>query len=103
MTDSISELSSLDDLRSFVKQTICDRNQLLQGAFELRQKTLVKQGKPCGLHFIIYGPRAVQFSAIWDAERQVILFYGSNGARFDSRRLQAGERLSAALRADRDE
>ena len=89
MADSISELSSLDDLRSFVKQTICDRNQLLQGAFELRQKTLVKQGKPCGLHFIIYGPRAVQFSAIWDAERHNVLFYDCDGSRFDRRGLAA--------------
>ena len=82
MDDGISEISTLDDLRDFVKQTICDRIQLLPGAFRFVERILVRQDKPCGLHFTLYGPRAVQFSAIWDAARRRVLFYDCNGERF---------------------
>ncbi len=77
-----SEFSSLEDLRSFVERTICDRQQLLLGAFQFHTKVLVRHGQPCGLHFTLSGPRAVQYSAIWDAVRQTILFYDCNGERF---------------------
>ena len=89
MANDISDLSSLEDLRSFVQRTICDREQLLLGAFELHEKLLVRQGEPCGLHFTLNGPRAVQFSAIWDADRHTILFYDCNGDRFHQSDLAA--------------
>ena len=67
MTNGTPELSTLDELRCFVEQTICDQKQLLRGAFPLHEKLLVRNGEPCGLHFTLNGLRAVQFSAIWDA------------------------------------
>jgi hypothetical protein len=82
MDNGISEISTLEDLRGFVKQTICDHKQLLPGAFRFRERILVRHEKPCGLHFTLSGPRAVQFSAIWDAARRTMLFYDCNGERF---------------------
>jgi hypothetical protein len=82
MTNGITDMSSLEDLRGFVQRTICDHKQLLLGAFKFHEKILVQNGKPCGLHFSLNGPRAVQFSAIWDAARHTILFYDCNGERF---------------------
>ena len=76
-----SKVHSLRDLREFVQRTICDRYQLLLGAFQFYEKVLIRHGKPCGLHFTLHGPRAVQYSAIWDVARQTVLFYDSDGNR----------------------
>lgn len=82
MTQGSSELSTLDDLRGYVERTICDRKQLLRGAFQFDERVLVRHGQPCGLHFTLSGPRAVRYSAIWDVARHTILFYDCNGERF---------------------
>ena len=81
MTNSISGISTLDDLRAFVQRTICERNQILPGAFQFEEQLLERHGTPCGLHFFVGGPRCVQFSAIWDAIRHTILFYDCTGER----------------------
>ena len=87
MTNGISAVSSLIDLRDFVQQTICDQQQLLLGAFQFHEKVLIRQGKPCGLHFTLAGPRLVQFSAIWDASRNTVLFYDCHGERLHQSKL----------------
>jgi hypothetical protein len=97
MVNGISEISTLNDLRGFVKQTICDRNQLLLGECRVNEKILVRYGKPCGLYFTVCGPRTVQFSAIWDADRSTILFYGCNGDRFQPTDLTVSARLQEEL------
>jgi hypothetical protein len=93
MTKGISEFATLEDLRDFVQQTICERHQLLVGAFQFRERILVRCSKPCGLQFTLNGPRAVQFSAIWDADRRTILFYDSNGGRLHQSDLAASTGL----------
>lgn len=82
MTDDISELASLEDLRGFVERKICEEAQFLSGAFDFHEQLLQRHGRPCGLHFTLRGPRAVQYSAIWDAACNTILFYGCRGERF---------------------
>lgn len=82
MANAISDISTLEALRGFVQKTICDRNQLPLSMCQVHEKILLRYGKPCGLYFTVGGPRTVQFSAIWDADRHTILFYGCNGDRF---------------------
>ncbi|MBA4015663.1 MAG: hypothetical protein C0483_00600 [Pirellula sp.] len=82
MPDGIAELSSLEDLRGFVERRICDEAQFLAGAFDFDEQLLRRHGRSCGLHFRLRGPRAVQYSAIWDAACHAILFYDCNGNRF---------------------
>ena len=82
MTNCAAKISTLDDLRAFVERTICDQKQLVMGAFQFDERILERHGKPCGLHFTLCGPRAVQFSAIWDEIRHTILFYDCTGERF---------------------
>jgi hypothetical protein len=82
MVNRISAISTLADLRGYVQQTICDRQQLLVGAYQVQVRILVRHGKPCGLHFTLCGPRSVKFSAIWDAAGRTILFYDCHGERF---------------------
>ena len=106
MVNGISGISTLEDLRAFVEKTICDRNQLLVGAFKFHEQVVVRSGKPCGLHLTLCGPRAVEFSAIWDAHCHTILFYDCNGHRFQSSDLphSAGlQRELAALASDERE
>ncbi len=75
-------ISTLDDLRAFVEETICEQKHLLLGAFQFHEKILVRNGRPCSMHFFLSGPRAVQFSAIWDVARKSLFFYDCNGERF---------------------
>ena len=80
-------LCSLDDLRGFVHRVLCDHNQLEVGAFPLTERILTRGENPCGIYFCLHGPRAVKFSAIWETQRNTILFYGATGERFHRLRL----------------
>lgn len=82
MSNSISDVSTLDDLRQFVRETICTRKELLPAACQFKENILVRSGRPWGLHFSVGGPRAVKYTAIWDSARQSVLFYDCNGGRF---------------------
>jgi hypothetical protein len=57
----------------------------------------VRAGRPCGVYFCLHGPRSVKFSAIWDAENNYVLFYGSTGERFHKTRLE--DELEAEIMA----
>jgi hypothetical protein len=75
-------IGDLDDLREYVNETLCDHNQLQMDAFRLTQHTLRRGDKPCGIYFCLHGPRAVKFTAIWECDRNQVLFYGASGERF---------------------
>ena len=81
------QISSLDDLRDYVQQTICDQNELERGAFEMTERVLVRSGRPCGMYFCLHGPRSVKLTAIWETDRNTVLFYGSVGERLQRTRL----------------
>jgi hypothetical protein len=75
-------ISNLDDLREFVNETLCGYYQLQMDAFRLTEHVLRRGGRPCGIYFCLHGPRAVKFTAIWEIERNQVLFYGATGERF---------------------
>jgi hypothetical protein len=97
MVPGVPAITRLAELRGFVQQTICDRQQLLLEAFPIHKRILVRRGKPCGLHFTLVGPRSVKFSAIWDASKGTVLFYDCNGDRFYRRDLALSETLQQEL------
>src|SRR5262245_23799537 len=80
---------SLEDIRSYVNQTICHHEQLEPDAFPMTERLLVRSGQPCGMYFCVHGPRSVKFSAIWETDRNTILFYDSTGERFERTQLAA--------------
>jgi hypothetical protein len=82
MVEDSRTIQNLDDLREFVTEVLCDRDQLEIGAFPMTERILVRGGRPCGMYFCLHGPRSVKFSAIWDAMNGSVLFYGSTGERF---------------------
>jgi len=71
----------LHDLREYVNDTLCEHYQLQIDAFRLTERVLRRGNKPCGIYFCLHGPRAVRFTAIWETDRNQILFYGSTGER----------------------
>lgn len=82
MVTQSNEIDDLEDLREYVNETLCDHHQLQMDAFRLTQHTLRRGNKPCGIYFCLHGPRAVKFTAIWESDRNQVLFYGATGERF---------------------
>lgn len=87
MCQSDCQLNNLNELRNYVYETLCLRDNLEPGAFHMSEQVLIRAGKPCGMHFCLHGPRAVMISAIWETKQQTILFYDSTGVRFQRTQL----------------
>ncbi len=82
MTPSqIVKENEFEFVREFVREELCEKNQLEKDAFQMSEKILTRNGKPCGFYFCIYGPRSVRLTAVWDLCTEVIFFYDSLGRR----------------------
>jgi hypothetical protein len=90
----VERIGSIDALRQYVNETLCKREQLELGAFPFREKLLVRGDRPCGLMFSVWGPRSLLISAIWETERNLILFYDAVGERFQTTRLEIAPSLA---------
>lgn len=75
------EAASFEAVRNFIRDELCEKNQLERDAFEMAQRVLTRNGQPCGFFFCIYGPRSVRLTAVWDLNRGSIFFYDSLGRR----------------------
>ena len=91
------QLDNLNDLRSYVHETICDQNELQVGAFQITERILVRGKRACGIFFCLHGPRSVKFTAIWETDRNTILFYSSSGERVGKTQLVQAPVLSPVL------
>ena len=96
MVTRFQQIDSLHELRDYVNEILCDQYQLQLGAFQLTERVLVRGGKPCGLYFCLHGPRLQRFTAIWETDRNQILFYGSLGERFQRTQLVEAPQLKCA-------
>ena len=96
MLTCFQQIDNAYEVREYVDLTICDRYQLQIGAFQMTERVLMRGGKPCGIHFCLHGPRMTRFSAIWETDRNQILFYGSNGERFQRTLLVEAPQLECA-------
>src|SRR5688500_7039016 len=86
-------IDDLDDLRQYVHSTICDHNELEANAFEVTERILVRRGRRCGIFFCLPGPRSVKLTAVWETDRNTVLFYGSAGQRLLTINLAAAPKL----------
>jgi len=75
-------LLTLDELRRHVLETLCAHDQLDPGQTPFFQSLVTRSDQPCGLFFIVQGPRQVRNYALWAGEENRILFYDSHGQRF---------------------
>lgn len=87
MLTCVRQLHTLEELRDYVNETLCNQYQLQIDAFKMTQRILRRGNKPCGIYFCLHGPRAVKFTAVWETDRNCILFYGSDGERFQKTQL----------------
>lgn len=81
MLDDSLQIKDLADLRDYVHRTLCQNNELEINAFTMTERILVRSGQPCGLYFCLHGPRAVKLTAIWEVDRNTVLFYDAVGQR----------------------
>jgi hypothetical protein len=96
MLASSMNLGSLEELREFVAESLARLESLRVDQCPLTQRILYRLGRPCAIEFILHGPRQLCLSAIWETERNTILFYGSNGQRIGRTTLRRALRLSNA-------
>ena len=93
MLTSSYPIGDLDDLRNFVNETLSQNEQLELGAFPMTERILLRGESPCGIFFCLHGPRSVKITAVWETDRNTILFYGSTGERFQKTQLVAAPTL----------
>lgn len=96
MLTHFQQIESLCDLREYVNVTICTHQQFQEGVFTMTERVLLRGKTPCGIYFCLHGPRATKFTAIWDSDRNQVLFYGSRGERFLRTQLLESPRLDLA-------
>lgn len=87
MAAVVAALPTLEDLRSYVLQTLCRHDNLDPRQTPLSQAAITRAGKRCGLFFQVQGPRMVRAYALWTSEENRILFYNSTGMRISETRL----------------
>ena len=96
MLTRLQQIESIRDLREYVNTILCSHCQLKAGAFSMTERVLMRAGKPCGVYFCLHGPRATKFTAIWEMDRNQVLFYSSRGERFLKTQLLVAPRFESA-------
>jgi hypothetical protein len=97
MVTTSAVIQTLDDLRFYVKNILCLESQLELEAFPLTERILIRSDRPCGIFFCLHGPREVKLTAIWETQRNTVLFYGQTGERFHKIQLVEAPQLEAVL------
>ena len=96
MLTRFQQFDDLRELKDYIYHTLCDHCQLQIGAFPMTRRVLTRGGEPCAVYFCVHGPRATKFTAIWETERNRILFYDSDGERFQKTELTEAPSLELA-------
>lgn len=94
MATSAQRFLNINDLRHFVNETLCNPDHLEPDCFPMTERMLIRGGSPCGMLFSLHGPRSVVLSAIWETDRNTLLFYDSSGERYRTIQLTAAPRLT---------
>ncbi len=72
------------EVRNFVHEELCQRSQLMRGAFPITERIVTKKGMPCAMFFCLHGPRSVRITAVLDFHEARVWFYDSSGKRSGS-------------------
>ena len=87
MQPSREPIRDLSELRNYVSRILCQRNDIEVGVFQISERVLTRRGKPCGIFFCLHGPRSVKLTAIFETDKNCVLFYGSSGEKFQKTKL----------------
>lgn len=83
VSNNISSIKTLDELQKYVYATLCSDHELLTDAFPTTETAIRKNnGDVCGMMFCVHGPRTVNFTAIWEKQKNRVFFYGPRGERY---------------------
>ena len=94
--ESVAGIDSYHELKEFVHNRICEREQFDLNAFPMTCRQLFQAGKLCGFLFSIYGPRSVVCNAVFETRSNAIHFYNATGQRVLTSQLQChGDSLLA--------
>ena len=102
MKTKVARIPNLRDLRDFVNDTLCKLSDFEPGAFRFTERLLVKGERPCGMIYCVHGPRNCKLTAIWETERNQVLFYGSAGERLGRTVIGEAPALSRTANSRRD-
>ena len=84
---TVAALPTLDHLRQYVRQLLCERDRLDPTATPLQEALLSRRNQPCGRLFSTDGPRGLRTYAVWAEPENRLLFYDCTGARYAEVRL----------------
>uniref|UniRef100_A0A7C2P3Q9 Uncharacterized protein n=1 Tax=Schlesneria paludicola TaxID=360056 RepID=A0A7C2P3Q9_9PLAN len=90
-------LRSVDDLRRYVHDKLCQHENLVPEQFALQEIRLTRGGQPCGLQFVLNGPRNVRLGAVWASDHNQLYFYDARGRRFGKEQLPEHIRATKAV------
>lgn len=93
MRDSVEDIRTLDELRDFIHQKLCEKENLLPDQFRMSEMQLIKRGRSCGMQFLLQGPRSVRLGAIWASDHNEIYLYDTQGVRYQKVRLKCRLRI----------
>lgn len=91
MTLTLGDLRTADDVRQFIHERLCEKENLVIGQFTLSELPLFKRGELCGIQYQLNGLRNVKLGAVWACDTNVIYLYDATGQRFD--KLQLRQRI----------
>lgn len=78
----LEDLSTIVELREHIHQVLCAQENLLGDQFQLLEIPLTRNGLPCGVQYVLQGPRQVRLSAVWASDRNQVFYYDAAGERF---------------------
>jgi len=84
---AVRAFATLEHLRTYVHDTLCEHDALEPANSPLSQSPITRRGRVCGLFFLVRGPRSVKLYAVWAGDDNRILFYDSTGIRYAETRL----------------
>ena len=93
--EGAKHVQDIEELRRYVADTLGSFEMLDVDQCQFSEQLLYRGETPCGVHFRLYGPRAVCLSAIWETDRNSILFYGSCGRRVHRTLLASAPAITA--------
>ncbi len=81
MAEPVVALSTQDELRRFVRTTLCEQDALDVERTPFFETPILRGGQQWGTVFHVEGPRMLKTSAIWSEPDDRIVFYNSTGLR----------------------
>lgn len=87
MSDGSSGVQTMDELRRYVHERLCQHENLVADQFALQVIPLLRQGALCGMQFLLRGPRSVRLGAVWAADHNSLYLYDARGERFQKEQL----------------